>query len=134
MRQLSDEEFERRFAEGTLNPAEFNHEAHVRLAWIHLTKYPQEEAIHHLCTQIAAYDLRHGDGTKFHKTLTVAAACIVLHHIRKSHARTFPEFMAEFPLLRTDFSRFVFAHYSREVLTKPEAKDDALAPDLMPFP
>ena len=133
MAELNDREFTRRFADCTLDPETFDHTAHVRLAWVYLRTYPEEAAVEHLCTQIAAYDRRHGDGTKFHKTLTVAAAYIVLHHIRKSKARTFSEFVEEFPLLITAFSTFVLAHYSSVRLKSPEAKVNFVPPDLQPF-
>jgi hypothetical protein len=36
---LTDIEFENQFENGTLKPELFSHEAHVRLAWIHIKKY-----------------------------------------------------------------------------------------------
>ena len=36
-RQLTDQEFSAQFEQTTLDAALFNHEAHLRLAWIHLT-------------------------------------------------------------------------------------------------
>jgi hypothetical protein len=37
--KLRDELFEKQFQNCQFNPALFNHEAHLRLAWIHITKY-----------------------------------------------------------------------------------------------
>ena len=36
--ELSDELFEEQFQNCQLNPALTNHEAHLRIAWIHITK------------------------------------------------------------------------------------------------
>lgn len=36
---LSDSDFEKKFSSYQLNPAHFTHEAHLRLAWIHINKY-----------------------------------------------------------------------------------------------
>ena len=37
--QLSDEEFEQQFQNCLLSPVLFTHEAHLRLAFIHILKY-----------------------------------------------------------------------------------------------
>ena len=42
---LSDPEFEKQFESAVLDPKFFSHEAHLRLAWIHVTKYGVERAI-----------------------------------------------------------------------------------------
>ncbi len=36
---LTDIQFERQFANCSLNPELFSHEAHLRLAWLHISKY-----------------------------------------------------------------------------------------------
>jgi hypothetical protein len=46
--ELSDELFEEQFQNCQLNPALFNHEAHLRLAWIHITKYGIDKAIENI--------------------------------------------------------------------------------------
>ena len=133
MHPLDDKTFETQFANCTMDPGVFNHEAHIRLAWIHLRKYGREQAVHNICGQIARYDAVFGDGTKFHYTLTVAAIYIVDHHVTKSVATNFADFLEEYPRLRTHFREMIDAHYSAEQLLSEKAKSEYVAPDLMPF-
>lgn len=37
--ELTDSQFEQAFENATLDPVMFNHKAHLRLAWIHVSKY-----------------------------------------------------------------------------------------------
>jgi hypothetical protein len=133
MDELTDNEFERQFADCTLDPGTFTHTSHIRLAWIHVRKYGIEQAIENLNTQIARYDGVHGDGTKFHKTLTVAAVYVVNHFACKSSTTGFDDFIMEFPRLTTGFRALIALHYSDHRLAHPEAKTKFVEPDLQPF-
>ena len=62
--QLADEEFEASFADGSLDPQVFNHEAHLRIAWIHITKYGTEKAIENIVDQLKAYTKQIGASDK----------------------------------------------------------------------
>ena len=52
---FSDDEFERLFEDKTLEPEVFTHEAHIRLAWIHITKYGSAQACDNVVSQLLAY-------------------------------------------------------------------------------
>lgn len=132
--QLTDETFEAQFRERTLNPQLFaNHEAHLRLAWIHIKKYGIEQACKNLCTQIQAFDATFGDGTKFHHTLTVASARVVYHFMQKSKASSFQELITKFPRLKTNFKDLLDQHYQTNIFASETAKAHYLEPDLLPF-
>ncbi|PHN01157.1 hypothetical protein [Flavilitoribacter nigricans] len=130
---LTDGQFEYQFRDGSLDPALFSHEAHIRLAWIHTGRYGVEQACVNVCDQIQAFDRLHGDGTKFHRTLTVAAVRAVHHFRQKSVSDTFSGFIREFPRLKTNFKDLLNAHYSHFILRLPRAKREYLEPDLLPF-
>lgn len=130
---LTDLQFEDQFRSGELAPELFTHEAHIRLAWIHVGRYGVEQASRNICAQIQAFDRRHGNGTKFHHTLTVAAVKAVYHFRQKSTASTFVDFMLEFPQLNNNFKGVVAAHYSPFIIRLPRAKREYLEPDLLPF-
>jgi hypothetical protein len=49
---LSDTEFETQFQSCSLHPAIFTHEAHLRLAWIHITKYGADIEIDNIRSQL----------------------------------------------------------------------------------
>ncbi|MEL6536219.1 MAG: hypothetical protein AAFQ98_12460 [Bacteroidota bacterium] len=130
---LSDRELAKRFANCTLNPELFNHEAHLRLAWIYIKLYGLEKAEIYLCDQIQQFDATFGNGTKFHRTLTMAAAKMVNHFMLKSTATDFASFIREFPRLKTNFRDLLSQHYGVDVYLHSSAKQVYLEPDRLPF-
>jgi hypothetical protein len=131
--QLTDSEFESQFENCTLDPELFTHEAHLRLAWIHVRKYGLEKAEKNLCRQIAKFDTIFGDGTKFNITLTIASAKTIHHFKQKTLSETFPDFISEFPRLRSNFKDILACHYGIDILKNEKAKRSYLEPDLQPF-
>ncbi|WP_207211115.1 hypothetical protein [Flagellimonas olearia] len=131
--QLSDEEFVEAFEKASLHPKLFNHEAHIRLAWVYLQKYGEEKAVEKTCAGIAHFDAIYGNGDKFHATITVAAVKAVHHFNKKSKSTNFFDFMEAFPRLKTAFKELLEQHYTPEVLTHEKAKTDYIPPDLLPF-
>lgn len=130
---LSDRQFEIHFEHCLLNPVFFTHEAHLRLAWIHITRYGLEQAIENVCRQIERYDKIFGTGTRFNKTVTIAAVQAVDHFIRKSQCDTFQDFIRKFPQLKHNFRALISSHYSRDVFDDPQARMQYVKPDLAAF-
>lgn len=131
--QLTDSEFESAFREGTLSPALFDHEAHLRLAWIHLRTYGLEQAISNICSQLKAFTIKAGAAHKYHHTLTIAAIKTVHHFMQKSRSESFRDFVEEFSRLRTHFRDLIFAHYSMDIFKMEQARQQWLEPDLLPY-
>ena len=130
---LTDSEFEKRFRNCTLSPELFSHEAHLRLAWIHVTKYGEETAIQNICTQLLTFVELVGAKDKYNKTLTIAAIKAVHHFIKKSNSNTFQDFITEFPRLKFNFKDLMSFHYQVDIFNSEQAKKEFLQPDLMPF-
>ena len=130
---LTNEEFESQFRDCTLDPTLFTHEAHLRLAWIHLIKYGEEQAILNVCEQILAFDNTHGKEDKYNHTLTIAAVKAVAHFMRTSCADNFEILMAANPELKTNFKGLLASHYSINLFETEEARVRYLEPDLSPF-
>ncbi len=130
---LTDAEFENQFRNCALSPELFSHEAHLRLAWIHVTKYGEEMAIENICTQLVTFVTFVGAKDKYNKTLTIAAIKAVQHFIKKSNSTTFQEFISEFPRLKYNFKDLMNFHYQIDVFNSEEAKKEFLQPDLVPF-
>ncbi len=131
--QLSDEVFERQFAAFELKPRLFSHEAHLRLAYIHIKKYGREQAERNMCDQIEGYALSLGITDKFNKTVTIAAVKVVDHFMRKSGSANFKDFIKEFPRLKTNFKDLLAQHYGFNVFRDLQAKQSFVEPDLAPF-
>jgi hypothetical protein len=130
---LTDLELETYFKSCTLNPTIFNHEAHLRLAWIYITKYGEKEAIKIICTQLMQFVSFVEAKDKYNQTLTIAAVKIVAHFINKSNSGTFQEFISEFPRLKYNFKDLINIHYKFDVFNSEIAKKRFIEPDLEPF-
>ncbi|MEQ9403132.1 MAG: hypothetical protein RIM99_06085 [Cyclobacteriaceae bacterium] len=130
--QLSDSEFEKKFKEITLKPGLFSHEAHIRLAYIHINKYGLEKAEQNMCKQISAFAAFHG-GTGFNTTVTIAATKAVNHFMGKAKTENFYDFIQEFPRLITNFKDLLRQHYGFNVFADEKAKKEFVEPDLAPF-
>ncbi|MBL4604702.1 MAG: hypothetical protein JKY02_03310 [Flavobacteriaceae bacterium] len=131
--RFSDEVFERKFKEGKFPPLCFSHEAHLRLAYIHLKKYGVEKSIENMCGQIYDFAIQHGATMKFNATVTFASLNIMNHYMERSESDNFPDFIKEHPFLLKDFKGVIKKHYSQDVFRSPEAKAEIIHPDLAPF-
>lgn len=127
--ELDDRAFEAQLESCTLNPDYFTHEAHIRLAWIHLSSYGKEQAIENICKQLQNFVNVLGAGEKYNKTLTIAAIKMVHHFMQKSKAVHFKDFIADFPRLLYNFRELIEYHYATDIFNSPEAKEVYLAPD-----
>ena len=130
---LSDHEFEKQFADLSLKPTLFSHEAHLRLAWIHINKYGVKQAIRNITTQIKAFATFHNEAAKYNHTVTIAAIRAVYHFVLKSEADTFEDLMRDFPRLENNFKGLLNSHYSDNIFANKQAKKTYIEPDLEPF-
>lgn len=131
--EISDTAFEREFENGSFNPEWFTHEAHLRLAWIHIRKYGKKQAILNISEQLFNFVSLLGAQHKYNKTLTIAAIEIVSHFMQKSKTENFQDFIYEFPRLNSHFKDLIASHYKTDIFTSPEAKKVYLKPDLCDF-
>ncbi|MEO9871740.1 hypothetical protein [Ekhidna sp.] len=131
--QLSDEEFEKQFEAFELKPRLFSHEAHLRLAYIHIHKYGREQAEKNMCDQIKGYAESLGVFDKFNKTVTIASVKAMDHFMRRSKTDSFSGLMKEFPRLTTNFKDLLSQHYGFNVFADKQAKREFIEPDLLPF-
>ena len=131
--RLTDDQFESKFADKTFPPMHFTHEAHLRLAWVHINKYGAQQAIENLCLQIKEYALKYGATMKYNETVTVASVRILDHYIRRYQGDDFQDFITRWSALKTDFKSLVKQHYSTDIFRSVEAKQTYLEPDLQGF-
>lgn len=120
---LSNKELEAEFKNCKLSPKHFTHEAHLRLAYIHIQRYGLKQAIKNLCAQIANFDTRYGDGTKFNTRITIASAKIVALFMGKAKSTSFKEMLLEFPQLRSNFCELLRKHYKLDFFKQDKEED-----------
>lgn len=130
---LSSTEFKAAFENCSLPAKLFTHEAHLRLAWLYLKEGGVDFAVNTIRQQIANYVAHLGAQDQYNVTLTVAAVKTVHHFQLKSTSANFVDFMLEFPQLKTNFRELISAHYGFDIYNDQQAKEEYLAPDLLPY-
>ena len=130
---FSDEEFIERFSNCSLDPDLFDHEAHMRLAWLNITNNGIESAIKITCNQLKAFTDHIGESHIYNITVTIAALKIIDHFIRMSSSMNFKEFILEFPRLKTNFKDVLAFHYKTDIFNSERAKKEFIEPELAPF-
>lgn len=131
--RFNDQQFEKRFSSCHFPASDFTHEAHLRLAWIHIRKYGVEQAVENINDQIKAFADSLNASDNYHNTVTSAAVYAVSHFHKRSSSATFKAFIEEFPQLKTNFLGLLSSHYSYDVAKSEEARKEYLEPDLAPF-
>ncbi len=129
----SDSKFIQQFINCELDPAEFSHEAHLRLAWININRYGVSQAETNIQNQLQNFVQHFGVKDKYNKTLTIAATKAVYHFMLKSKSGNFNAFLLEFPSLKYNFKELMNSHYSFDIYNSDKAKSEFLEPDLIPF-
>lgn len=132
-----DAEFIDAFERRTLPAAEWVHAAHIRMAWIYMTRHGFDGALARARAGIKAFNAANGivDAPLrgYHETLTQAWLRVVSATIRgQDPCATSMEFLEAQPHLRVRTLLRVF--YSKDRMLSPEAKGSFLAPDLTPLP
>ncbi len=128
-----DREFRSAFESCTVAPSEFNHQAHVRLAFIYLTDGDADSAVQKMRDALLNFLEHNGiPRAKFHETLTRAWVLAVQHFMNRSASTSASDFIAKNPELLD--SKIMLTHYSASVLFSADARASFVEPDLDPIP
>ncbi len=130
----TDRRFRRDFEAGLVEPHEFDHMAHVRLAYTYLAEAPPDAAAARMRAALSDFLRRHGLGpSKYHETLTRAWVLAVRHFMEASPDTPSADgFLEANPtLLDRDV---LLRHYSSSVLSSERARGEFVEPDLAPIP
>lgn len=129
-----DRDFVIAFESGRIAPAQFDHRAHVRLAYVYLAESDSDTAVARMRDALLGFLRHHGiESSKYHETLTRAWVLAVRHFMQiSSGTASADEFIAAQPLLLD--SKIMLTHYSAEVLFSARARAGFIEPDLGPIP
>ena len=128
-----DRDFCSAFESCAVAPSQFNHEAHVRLAYIYLVESGVEPAVQRMREGLLNFIEHNGiPRSKFHETITRAWVLAVRHFMNKSSSTSFQDFIARSPVLLD--SKIMLTHYSASVLFSSDARASFVEPDLDPIP
>ena len=129
-----DERFRAAFEKLQVPPAEFDHAAHVRLAYVYLCEDSIEGAVVKMKRALLSYLAHLGaDPIKYHETMTRAWVMAVDHFMRRSAAcAAYADLVSINPELLD--SRIMLTHYSADLLFSPAARRGYVEPDLQSIP
>jgi hypothetical protein len=129
---LDDDAFIATFERGGFGADDFPHEAHVRMAWLYVTRLGPEAAIDRAARGIRALAKANGTPTLYHDTVTRAWVYVVAAAVAAAPSATFEGFLARNPQLLD--RRLLLEYYSPDVLSSAQARAGWIAPDLAPIP
>ena len=134
IKSLDDEEFQHMFEACEVSPGEFDHAAHVRLAYIYLCDNSVDDASEKMKQALIAFLIHLGaDQTKYHATITRAWIMAADHFMNRSEScSSATEFINCNPQLLDN--KIMLTHYSAQVLFSPAARKDFVAPDIEAIP
>ncbi len=130
---LDDAEFEKQLEDCSLDPMIFDHEGHLRMAYIQINKYGIDYACDNMCRQIQDFDATYGTGRIFHTTLTYCSIQIVNQFMNRTKTKSFKQFLSLYPILKKDFKSLVNNYYTDSLLRKDIARLVYIPPDINDF-
>ncbi|ADG18837.1 hypothetical protein [Paraburkholderia atlantica] len=133
-RDFTDDIFLEAFLACRLPPSAFDHRNHLRVAWIHLQRFPLDEAIERTCAGIARYAAHLGVPDRYHRTMTEALIRLMERAGASDQSRSFDDFLAYAPAFSGDCRTLIAAHYSPGLLDRADARSRFLPPDRLPLP
>jgi len=122
------------FETATIPASEFIHVAHIAVAVAYLNESPPDEALARIRSKIRAFAAHHGVNGLYHETLTTFWMRL-LDHV----ARTYDVGLPLWQRINLIVARWgnrgpVDAHYSRELIASPAARESWVPPDRLPIP
>ena len=127
-----DEEFRVAFESCSLDRDDWDHRAHVRLAWLYLREVDLDEATQRMKDGIFRYDEGTTEICNYHETLTRFWMVRVAQALEGApEGEDFDAFLARNPALGN--KRLVLQYYSQPRVITDEARDTFVEPDLKPL-
>jgi hypothetical protein len=129
---MTDEAFARTFERGEITPAQFDHIAHVRLAWVYLHEAASlDEALSRMQDAIRRFAAAAGVPQKYHETITVLWMRLLAETRTAGAAGEIAGVLQAHPALGD--KDLPFQYYSRELLLSDDARAAWVEPDRRPL-
>lgn len=129
---MSDDDFLAAFEACTISKADWTHAAHVRMAWLYLSRLPFPAAVQSARSGISKYNRSLGNTTGYHDTVTVAAVAVIA--ARMTAGETYPAFRTRNPDLFGNLMSVLRGYYSDARIKSAEAAAVFVEPDISPLP
>jgi hypothetical protein len=130
-----DQDFKSRVEACVFPVSEFDHRAHIRLAYVYLVENNNTRQSVQLMRGALMGLLEQAGidpAAKYHETLTEAWIRAVHHFMnRTDSSNSAGDFIEQYPEILD--SKIMFTHYSAELLFSPEARQSFVEPNLDPI-
>jgi hypothetical protein len=124
----------RAFEAGEIDPAHFDHEAHVQVAWSYLQQYSPAIAIARFTSALRSLTARLGMAEKYHETVSWFFIIVIADRLHASPPGDWALFRTENTDLFESGSKLLSRHYSSACLHSAKARQRFVLPDLAPQP
>lgn len=131
---MTDKTLRRLFESSRLPASRFNHENHVRLAWIYLRADDLETATQLFCRDLRAYAASLNVPDKYHETITRFFLDAIHTRLADTETCDWGTFKDDNPDLVVDAPTLLRKHYSDTTIRSPEARVKYVPPDKNPIP
>lgn len=121
------------FEAGRVDGANFNHAAHVHVAWQLLAEVPLLHAIARYTSALRRLTHQLGVPGKYHETITWFFILVVAERRRSCPTGKWSDFAAANPDLTCDPAAMLAKYYSPARLASEAARSTFLLPDLAPL-
>jgi hypothetical protein len=133
MSRMTDEAFARAFEKGSITPAQFDHAAHVRVAWVYLQEAESlEEALSRMRDAIRRFAAAAGVPGKYHETITVLWMRLLAEVRAAGASGELADVLLAHPALAD--KDLPLQYYSRALLFSDDARAGWVEPDLRAGP
>ena len=127
---MTDDEFITRFEDCSLAVEDFHHADHVRMAFLHLRRYPPLEALQRFSASLMKFAATHNNPTLYHETITWAFLLLIRERMARSgRQQTWAEFSANNKDLLAWKDNILKKYYREETLSSALARSTFLLPD-----
>lgn len=126
---MTDAEFKEAFESGRLQPADFHHRDHVRLAWLYLRQESILSAIARFSEGLKCFATRAGKPGLYHETVTWAYLFLIHERMVAGSAETFAAFAEQNPDLVVHPQSLLGRYYRTETLSSDLARRTFVLPD-----
>lgn len=118
------------FEAGDVSPEQFDHEAHVRVAWLMLGETDLDDCLQRYPLALKRITERLGVPEKFHATVTGFLLLLIAERRAEAPDADWPSFRSANPDLLTAAGDLLRHHYSPDRLGSDLARRQFLPPDL----
>lgn len=126
---MTDDSFLAAFEAATLDPVAFTHEAHIRMGWIYVTRYPLTEAIGRFAAHLKVFAAASGAAGKYHETITWFYMLLIAERQALGRHSSFKAFLKRNEDLVAKPS-ILTQYYRAETLASEAARQHYLLPDM----